>query len=958
VAEGRKKCATDAWRWLQCGGQLDREELVRFGKILDKRPAVLGGRTVAMVLAERLLQVRTRKGAAGPLRANAVQWAFEQRRSRRNIVLKARQMGLTTWAAGRFFLKTITQPGRVGDVAYVERKLRALRRMLEEPNAVDSFRTLMEQAIEDALTGGFGAIEMEPTGDGERPAMLWPVDGASIRINARWNGQQDSPRYAQVQPGQLESNAVDLRDDQLMYIRLNPRSFTPFGLGPLEVAFETVNQFLSAHRFAGKLAANSVAQYALWLNEATPAQHDRLIRWWQDDIEGTGRVPLLSTPQKPEVLRFAQGTDADLRLAWQEFLIRMVANAFGLPPLMLGLEADVNQSTAAEMTDEAFRGAISPLAQLLAGHITRDLFGKCVGCLSLQSLSFTASVKRALANDVTVCGEHEPVAYVTEYFPGDGVTTQFYLAADPFFPAASKSKLISELFNEPAINTTVWSSTGAGGYIALGAGGLTITGGNGVDGQTSLSWIDPVEMGGTLLLEAVGVSLSLGSTGALAGFYVGLETQPSCVAGFAVAAQSGTGAVSVQPLIQGFATGTSYPINPANQYSLRVRVHCVEVERTLSLYRSFGDSGPITYGGQTTSSAGRLQLEIQEFVDGAAGLPVTLYDGGVASLPPACTVVPASSISLVGTMRAIHLTNLGTGWVVSTPPSGGPYTRRIGTLAEAAECHVERTGKAVFYAGSIPVTGEQIAVSYRTIGRGVGRAVNAASQQALTAAGSPAVAAWIGSVTSPAARSSADCLNAATAIEQAAAGVSALWSGSYLGNRFSFSADVWPGDALQLNAPSSNLNAQVVVRAVKVSYCASYPDFVQYSIQFANDWADDLAIKTSATVPADAWLPATVAPAYLANLTNLSVTALSGSTVSINTGVTPPSGGGFEVRRRDFAFMPGEDPGLVVRATLPNITFSRETASDRFYIRMYDDATPPNYSEFSTALFINLPLAS
>ncbi|MGA3135665.1 MAG: phage portal protein, partial [Terracidiphilus sp.] len=265
---------------------------------------------------------------------------------------------------------------RPGDVAFAERKLRALRRTLEEPNAVDSFRTLIEQVIEDALTGGYGAIEMEPTGDGERPAMLWAVDGASIRINARWDGQEETPRYAQAMPGQLESNAIELRDDQLMYVRMNPRSFTPFGLGPLEVAFETVNQFLSAHRFAGKLASNAVAQYALWLNETTPAQHDRLIRWWQDEIEGTGRVPLISTEQKPEVLRFAQGTDADMRLAWQEFLIRMVANAFGLPPLMLGLEADVNQSTAAEMTDEAFRGAISPLAMLLAGHITRDLFGK------------------------------------------------------------------------------------------------------------------------------------------------------------------------------------------------------------------------------------------------------------------------------------------------------------------------------------------------------------------------------------------------------------------------------------------------------------------------------------------------------------------------------------------------------------------------------------------------------
>lgn len=266
-----------------------------------------------------------------------------------------------------------------GDDSARAAKMLALRRVLEEPNEVDSFRTLMEQVIEDALTGGYGSIEMESTLVDDRPAMLWAVDGASIRIDPRWDGQPESPRYAQVAPGQSDSSAIHLRDNQLMYVRMNPRSFTPFGLGPLEVAFESVNQFLSAHRFAGKLAANSVAQYALWLNEATPAQHDRLIRWWQDDVEGTGRVPVLSTQQKPEILRFAQGTDADLRLAWQEFLIRMVANAFGLPPLLLGLEGDVNRSTAAELADEAFRGAISPLAQLIAGHITRDLFAKCIG---------------------------------------------------------------------------------------------------------------------------------------------------------------------------------------------------------------------------------------------------------------------------------------------------------------------------------------------------------------------------------------------------------------------------------------------------------------------------------------------------------------------------------------------------------------------------------------------------
>jgi hypothetical protein len=239
----------------------------------------------------------------------------------------------------------------------------------------------------------------------------------------------------------------------------------------------------------------------------------------------------------------------------------------------------------------------------------------------------------------------------------------------------------------------------------------------------------------------------------------------------------------------------------------------------------------------------------------------------------------------------------------------------------------------------------------------VGRAVNTASQQTLAAAGSPSVATWIGSVTEPPARSSLDCRNAALVMEQAAASVSALWSGAYKGNSTSFASDVWPGDALLLNAPSTGLSAQVVVRTVRVTYSPSLPDLVEYDIAFANDWADDLAIKTSTTVPANAWLPVPVNLTVLANLNRLTVTALNGSTVTVNTGVTPPSGGGFEIRLRDYAFQAGEDPTLVLRGSQQNLTFSRASASDRFYIRMFDGSTPPNYSEFSTALFINLPLS-
>jgi hypothetical protein len=83
----------------------DIEELLNLGRLMEARPETLRR------VAENLLRVRDREGVERPLRANAVQQAFERECGRQNIVLKARQMGVTTWVAGRFFLKTITARG-------------------------------------------------------------------------------------------------------------------------------------------------------------------------------------------------------------------------------------------------------------------------------------------------------------------------------------------------------------------------------------------------------------------------------------------------------------------------------------------------------------------------------------------------------------------------------------------------------------------------------------------------------------------------------------------------------------------------------------------------------------------------------------------------------------------------------------------------------------------------------
>lgn len=251
------------------------------------------------------------------------------------------------------------------------------------PNGTDSFRTLIEPVIEDVLVGGFGAVEVE-LGDAALPVRLYCVDGATIQVNPAWDGDPETPRYAQMRGRMGSETHTPLLDRELMYLRLNPRSHTVFGLGKMEVAFESINSFLSAHRYAGKLTSNSTVQYALWLKDRTPEQHERLTRWWREEVEGSGQTPVLSSEEAPQVIRLAGTTDAELRVAWQQFLLVMIANAFDLPAMLLGVTNDVNRSTAKELADEAFQSAVVPVARLIADHITRDVIAKRLGWTDLQ----------------------------------------------------------------------------------------------------------------------------------------------------------------------------------------------------------------------------------------------------------------------------------------------------------------------------------------------------------------------------------------------------------------------------------------------------------------------------------------------------------------------------------------------------------------------------------------------
>jgi hypothetical protein len=108
---------------------MELEVLMALGRSLDRR--VVGRGSYREELAGSLLKVRNKRGRLVGLETNLAQKEFELKCGPKNIVLKARQMGISTWVAARFFLSTITRPGTLTvQVAHTQEAAEEIFRMV------------------------------------------------------------------------------------------------------------------------------------------------------------------------------------------------------------------------------------------------------------------------------------------------------------------------------------------------------------------------------------------------------------------------------------------------------------------------------------------------------------------------------------------------------------------------------------------------------------------------------------------------------------------------------------------------------------------------------------------------------------------------------------------------------------------------------------------------------------
>ena len=557
-----------------------------------------------------------------------------------------------------------------------------------------------------------------------------------------------------------------------------------------------------------------------------------------------------------------------------------------------------------------------------------------------------------IINDLTVIGAIEPQSYVKDWFCGDGLSLRFDLSQVPF--TRQNRVLLDEEFKGGCLNPARWAYTGDVNAISVSGGKLQIDCG-GEDRSTVVQLTEKLELGGALVVQHGQINFSAVSDGIVGGLYTGSVCTSNCVAGFQVSSDAGG---AIQAVINGAASGAIMPMTANHQYAMTTRMYSSEVYRSNNVFHSSAHE----FGNEETIDADvRMVLEVRDINPSSAGTGTTtvLYDGVVYLAPQWCTYALFNGGSLHCDVTFTRILRPVDAEVRSAPPGENYRTRLSGALSEGAECSVSAP-TLQFFSAFVPPANEKIVVSYRGSGRAVARVNDPSSIAAQKRDNDNGVLGRICEVAAPAPRTSVDCTNAALAFLEDS--VHEGWTGDYkiLSDFLPAGLEIFPGDGVNVSAPSRQAEFGAIVREVHAKIRDLAFDRVEYQVRFADDEAEPFALVLR-PAPQD-WIPtvdSTPIPALrppIESLTEAEVTNITSTAVDIDTGASLSPGFGIEARRSDAGWGLDNDRNLLGRFGTRIIELSRYSRVQTYFLRLYDNSAPPNYSAFSTAIHIDYPL--
>jgi len=247
-----------------------------------------------------------------------------------------------------------------------------IKRLFMQPSlSVDSFRSWVEPIIEDLLVLDAGVIEKERTFGGDIVA-LHPVDGGVVKVNALWDGSmENTPRYWWAPTQTFE---VPFKNDDMVYIMANPRTYSVMGLSPLETLKMTIDAELGASQYNTRQVQQAAPDGLFDLGEgAREEQVDAFKAYWEAEVAGRGALGFLGGTKGANFIKF-RDSNRDMQYdEWLKYLVRKICAVYLVSPQAIGLTFDINRSEGQVQQEMDEDQGLRPIMALGQDYFTREI---------------------------------------------------------------------------------------------------------------------------------------------------------------------------------------------------------------------------------------------------------------------------------------------------------------------------------------------------------------------------------------------------------------------------------------------------------------------------------------------------------------------------------------------------------------------------------------------------------
>lgn len=234
---------------------------------------------------------------------------------------------------------------------------------LAQPAPGMSWRQWVGMVVEDILVLDAACLYVWRRRNGDLYALL-PVDAATIAVLQDERGLTPAPPAIAYEQQIMGRARVGLTTAELIYESLNPRTYSPYGLSPVEVVL--YGAYLHYRRLTGHgdlLDSGNVPAFFGELPEGwSTTQIAEFQEFW--DAVTKARPQLGRWGPHGANVTFPPRVNEDV--TFDEYLTRLICAVLEVQPQELGFTADVNRATGDVQEEITLRRSVRPLALLLA----------------------------------------------------------------------------------------------------------------------------------------------------------------------------------------------------------------------------------------------------------------------------------------------------------------------------------------------------------------------------------------------------------------------------------------------------------------------------------------------------------------------------------------------------------------------------------------------------------------